>query len=403
MSGTDTTIDGMPLGESGAVFRLAAVSPVTARYDRDDGWSAEVREDSLLVSVSGTPCHSYADAIRAGLEVAQEGLDIFSARGRADLTTVETENDHLALWAEEGVKVLRVVSTALLRAGFGAGEVQVRDATGAVKPSPRPVESWHQSMRYYRQAQLSEDLFDSLRSLWLAVENLLDSVDQWQTGEREGPWLKRSLASAGAKVDLTRYLPAGSPKAPHNQAFEYFYDELRTSIFHAKGSRDPQLPHGVEGMSDLVERHERLTRFYLDLLGEVTGVRRASGSMTHTGFELMTPGWEHDPCVQVTDDSSPFDPAHKVTNPSGGSVVEARAARERALERPGLKVLLAQIPGSELRRLEAVRRVGLTLGGSLASSTTIDGDLQAGDVDRFEAQLGLRLKNVGLPRSFAAL
>jgi hypothetical protein len=71
--------------------------------------------------------------------------------------------------------------------------------------------------------------------------------------ESEGQWLRAALKAAEAHVDFTRYLPDGSRKAPHNHAYEYFYEQLRVSIFHAKGSRSPRLPHEVDGMADLAE------------------------------------------------------------------------------------------------------------------------------------------------------
>jgi hypothetical protein len=355
------------------------------------------------VAVEGSGCDNYTQAVTSAIDVAHQALDLFSARGRADLTTDNTENFHIALWNESGASVLRVVAITLLRASVGSVEVVVRNAAGAIVPQPAPVEVWHQSMRFYRLSQLSEDLFDSLRSLWLAVENLLDSVEPQAPGEREGQWLKRALQAAGAMVNLNRYLPAGSAKQPHNQAYEYFYDQLRVSIFHAKGSRGPQLPQDVTGMADLAERHERLTRFYLDLLDEVTKVRRASGGMTYDGFDLTTPEFEPGSEVHVTDDPAPCEKTDTSVSPNGHSVVIATAARERSLERRGLKLLLAQFAGADVEALDAVRRLGHVFDGTLLTCATVDADLRVRSVDRFEVQVGLRLKNLGLPRAFVAL
>jgi hypothetical protein len=401
-----STIDGIPLGgpgTAGAAFRLTTPSPVDAEFDRGDGWTARVAEGSAVVAVEGSGCDNYTQAVTSAIDVAHQALDLFSARGRADLTTDNTENFHIALWNESGASVLRVVAITLLRASVGSVEVVVRNAAGAIVPQPAPVEVWHQSMRFYRLSQLSEDLFDSLRSLWLAVENLLDSVEPQAPGEREGQWLKRALQAAGAMVNLNRYLPAGSAKQPHNQAYEYFYDQLRVSIFHAKGSRGPQLPQDVTGMADLAERHERLTRFYLDLLDEVTKVRRASGGMTYDGFDLTTPEFEPGSEVHVTDDPAPCEKTDTSVSPNGHSVVIATAARERSLERRGLKLLLAQFAGADVEALDAVRRLGHVFDGTLLTCATVDADLRVRSVDRFEVQVGLRLKNLGLPRAFVAL
>jgi hypothetical protein len=45
------------------------------------------------------------------------------------------------------------------------------------------------------------------------------------------------------------------------------------------------LPHEATGTTLLAKRHEYLTRFYLDLMADVLGVRRMSGGMVIGGFE----------------------------------------------------------------------------------------------------------------------
>lgn len=156
-------------------------------------------------------------------------------------------------------------------------------------------------------------------------------------------------------------------------------------------------------MADLAQRHERLTRLYLDLLGEMTGVRRPGGVMTYAGFEAFTAGWEDNPQIAVTDDPAPFDHEDTRPNPTGGKVVTVPAARARTLDRPGLKTLLARLDSHALRDLAAIRRVVLLLGGSLAACAVLDGELQLGNAAQFEARFGLRLNNKGTPRSFVGM
>jgi hypothetical protein len=258
-------------------------------------------------------------------------------------------------------------------------------------------------MRFYRQSQLSEDLFDSIRSLWLATENLLDSIEQQRPGESEQTWLKRALDEAARKVDLSRYLPDGSPKSPRNQAYEYFYDQLRVSIFHAKGSRGPQLPHDVAGAEDLAERHERLTRLYLDLVASETGVRRLGGAMTYGGFDAVSRRFGIGGEVQVSDDATPLGETDVDAPLTVGNVISAPAAQAPSLDRPGLRAILATFDGNAARSLTALRRIAMTLQGRVLVYDRVNGELVAPGVDRLEVQLGLRLRNVGLPRSFAAI
>jgi len=347
------TFDGTAIGGAGlagAVFAVASSAGAGAMVQVEDGWFAKITASPNIV-VSGPAPDGYDSALAAGLRAAQQALDVLSARGRADLVTVDTANEHIVVWQNAGRSAVRIVCTNFFNADVGVPTIVVRDAAGEIQPTPAPIESWHQSMRYYRQAQLSDDLFDSVRSLWLAVENLLDSLTPWTASRPEGDWLKDALTAAQAHIDLVNYLPVGSPKKDVNHAYEYFYDQLRVMIFHAKGSRGSRLPHEVDGMADLAQRHERLTRLYLDLLGEMTGVRRPGGVMTHGGFEAFTAGWKDNPQIAVTDDPAPFAREDTRPNPTGGKVVTVPAACDRTLDRPGLKTLLARLDSHALRDL----------------------------------------------------
>ena len=191
------------------------------------------------------------------------------------------------IYGEEGAQVLRLVGVSTFDVRLGPVSAEVRDSSGNLLPQPEPISTWHESMRYYRQAQLSDDLFESLRNLWLALKNLLDSLEPQRSGEREKRWLKRALKKADAAIDLKRFLsgaPAGN--TPVDSAYTYFYDEVCTHLFHAKASRKPLLPFEQTGTNLLVARHRQLTSFHLELLEHVTGVRRPPGALMKGGFEL---------------------------------------------------------------------------------------------------------------------
>jgi hypothetical protein len=255
-------------------------------------------------------------------------------------------------------------------------------------------------MRFYRQAQVADDIFDALRSLWLATENLLDSLTPWQRREKEGEWLKRALKGASNHVDLSRYLPP-TTKFPHNAAHDYFYDELRTHLFHAKASRNPALPAEADSITHLVERHERLTRLYLDLLQATVGVRRdIGGGLTYAGFDLAFGNLDTNSTLQVTDDASPVRVDDTAVNPAGGEVVSAPLTRSSKLSRPGRRVLVAEIAGEQVARLEAVRRLSVLNDATLIASEMIDGRLELADIEILRGQYTIRLHNIQQPKSF---
>jgi hypothetical protein len=95
------SLDRIDLGAHGggaAAFKLARTPEASADFRRADGWRVTISESSAFVVASGPGARSYADAVRDGVEVAQQGLDFFSAEGLVDLATIDTENDHIMLW-----------------------------------------------------------------------------------------------------------------------------------------------------------------------------------------------------------------------------------------------------------------------------------------------------------------
>jgi hypothetical protein len=400
-------LSGTAGNRAGAAFVLPAKPAANARWTRPDGWAVAISECSRYVVASGGRDRDYPSAWRTAYAATQEALDVWSARGVADFETEQPYGNHVAFWDDTDGAIVRVVGRSMLNVTMSATGV-VRDAKGNVKLQPAPAQDWHQSMRFFRQSQLTDDLFDSLRSVWLAVENLLDSLEPYQMGaDREEGWLKRALQTAATKLDLTRYLPPArasgqQAKLAHNAAYAYFYDELRTHLFHAKATRQPTLPHDPTGMRALVERHERLTRFYLDLLGAVTGVVRPSGAMTISGFDAMTAGLEVDAEILVTDDETKFDETATEPAPAGGQVLAAPATRGGAMESPGVKVFIGRIAGVDVDALAAITRWMFRSSAVLISGHTPEGVVELRGIDWLDVQMEFGLGNPGLPKTFAA-
>ncbi len=117
--------------------------------------------------------------------------------------------------------------------------------------------------------------------------------------------MRRAFGQVGQHVNLANYLPPTQRTLP-NEAYDYFYHSLRNFLFHAKGSRSTWLPQEPGHL--LAERHERLTRLYLDLLSGKYGVLRGGGALTYQGFEMMMRQLEHGCSVLATNDA---------TSPSG--------------------------------------------------------------------------------------
>jgi len=174
---------------SGGVFVLDRCPKADLSEPLGGGWTVEARKHSRCVVARGPTLSCYEEARDRSLETAQRGLDLCVFRGIDRLTIVEVEESHLTWWVDNGHSILRLVSIGTLPFSMSvSGEVIDRD--GNVKPDPPPVPlAWHDSFRYFRLSQTTNDLFDAYRNIYLALESILsDAVPKKNKKERGNGW-----------------------------------------------------------------------------------------------------------------------------------------------------------------------------------------------------------------------
>jgi hypothetical protein len=243
-------------------------------------------------------------------------------------------------------------------------------------------------MRFYRRAQLSDDVFDSARSLWLAIENLLDEIAPWAAPERESQWVRRAFREAGRRgVALGTMMPP-SDKDPHNAAHDYFYDELRKDLFHAKRGRNPALPIERSDSERIARRHRHLTELYRALL-EVAfpiPVAPSGGGLTTAGFRAMSSALEG---LVV-----------RIGTGAAGASAPLRVQSVTADERK--RVLFGQFDGGALEHIGDLDQIPFFHEGDLAGDFDLKAPLTLGGVARLETQFVLAYANAGEPRQFVS-
>ena len=166
------------------------------------------------------------------------------------------------------------------------------DAAGKpIPPPPSPKYTWHESYRYFRLSQATDDLFDAYRNLFLALESILSTIEpvkkkpSGKGWEPERDWLIRAIRTAASMVDLVRSVPAGTAD-PEVYLFKDLYEDKRTALFHAKMNRPVFLPH--EKSPDRVavtSSLSRLARLYLDLVYSHLKIQRGGSSLAPWVFE----------------------------------------------------------------------------------------------------------------------
>lgn len=208
-------IDGIPLfgdhgaRSSGAAFTMTSVSPRAGCVSVGSRWKVLVQSGSDALVVRGGRSQSHAAAWENALETAHRGLDLMSVQGIADLSIQNPDEDHLVWWQEDARLIARVFYAHTQRVQLSM-TITVRDAAGRIVRQPRRRPSWHESYRFFRLAQATDDTFDAYRNLFLALECVLD--DRYPKGktERESSWLRRSLGQIHGSTSLAAFAAANS-------------------------------------------------------------------------------------------------------------------------------------------------------------------------------------------------
>jgi hypothetical protein len=333
------------------------------------------------------------------LDAAHRGLDLLSLTGVVNLSLRNPEEDYAAWWLDGSDLVMRIFGVATSAFEMSL-KLQVRDASGRLKREPNQRPIWHESYRFFRLAQVTDDVLDAYRNLYLALECLLDDRCPRQRGEREDVWLRRALGPTHQASSLARFAPDGAVD-PVAAIVQDLYKETRTNVFHAKFTQPHALPGNRATIRSVRQRIERLAGLYLAVVQHELGMRRTASSISLHAFDnmLSSEPWTG-LTLAVSDDPSPFDPADDVLNPSGGAVVLLATARAPQYDEDFVANWLGSVEVSALAPLHCIARTGAMFDGRAALAQIRHDNLTLGGFDLFEYRLAWRMANTGPRRLY---
>lgn len=342
---------------------------------------------------------TYEEARDNALAAANKGLDFLCLRGAGPLAIRHAGTEHIVWWSEDSQSVIRLLSIPTVT--LHVGKVTVTGGTPVVPPPPE----WQESARYFRLSQLTDDLFDSFRNVYLALESILDHVAPQRTTrpyEREGEWFRRALTEAGKIVNLAAHAPKGAPD-PVEALYNELYLSTRNLVFHAKSTRAYLLPQSSPERRAVEDTTRRAAYFYLALAEQVIHLR-PPGSGWFAGFwRMQIEGLAPRLGIVVTNDPAPFSADETAINPSGGELVELSVSRASEHDRPFEHAFPGVGQGPDVAKLGQVTRVCSTVDGEPNTAGIPEGAFLVSDVDRFEALVVLRARNANEPkRDFAS-
>jgi hypothetical protein len=409
------TLDNMilvsePLGSVGAAFRLNGLALEDVTTSLDPNWTVEVRKGSKYVVARCTRTVTGYQQLRdEAYSWAQKGLDIVAIRRCGDLSVCEPKNEHITWWDAAVGPVLRMTSIATLRSNTNATCVVIDKHGNPVLPPP-PSTRWHESLRYFRLSQTTDDLFDAYRNLYLALESILDFIEPQKLkpptaggmprpAESERQWLKRALRAADSLVGMARFAPPGSTN-PVDFVFEEIYTAVRTGLFHAKGSRARHLPHSAADFPAVREALRRISKLYLALAKKLLGVSYGSGIVTYEGFADMMDNLTPHFAISLADRQLRVNLATRDLDLAGAVVLDLPTAAEPTLDGPFLKSFVGAAAAVDLVGMPTIGAILGRHDGKVIAQGALDCQLTVDGFALIEAHVGIRLRNIREPKDF---
>lgn len=186
--------------KSGMVFTLSQAPNFDYIYStRCNQWEIEFASGSIDIVVRGkTPLH-IEQLKKEGFEKIQEALDIIAITKNFYCRLDSASRTHVGVYASKGKSILYIYSKVYFPIAINC-EVKITGSQGNALPDPGLAPTfWHKTIRYYRLSQVSIDIYEAYRNLFLALESLLHSLQPKRSKEGEAKWLERSLAFVSKK------------------------------------------------------------------------------------------------------------------------------------------------------------------------------------------------------------
>lgn len=399
---------GIDLGPAGsAVFELTSeTDDEEYTHSFENGATVTLPPSSQFVVVRDCLGDSAEAVERHGREAANRSIDLHYGQGGRPLLLAHKDNPSVLAWPTAAGQTIRVVGRVQLSSRFRA-RAEVRDGDGnlVIQPPP-PPKTWYPSLRYYRVAEASTDLFDSFRNVYLALEALLSSVVPPEvkpngTMEGDSAWLVRALRQVGATVSLDPYAP-GSSRAAHNAIHQELYVDLRTAMFHAKSGRLAWSPQDWETRALIAEARVRYARLFRALAAQFLDIGYPGGGMSRAFWESTFENQLSTHHAFVSNDPTPISAEPKglpTLAPAGGAhlMLESRLADEvRGDWRLG--VLGTAASEEVVRAVGVVRRFGTMHDDELAMVECLQAPLSVAGSATTQIALVVEGRNYGQPR-----
>lgn len=397
------SIDGVEIEcaqNEGAAFRLSDTSNIDFSCVVN-GAAVRLVNGSGAILVECAPGSDTPEELHArAYAAAQQALDIAGVRKARFYSTPSADINHILWWGAGGAVTLRITDCIPVTLTHDVEWVVTRADGTEERSVDAPHPMWHESYRYLRYAQATDDLYNAYRTGYLALESLLSQYYPRQQGEGDKAWNKRALVALEAGgLNLAQFV-----SHPGSNSVEDFVTEqyvaLRCAQDHAKVGEPHFLPATLDDRMLVQSALYQLCRFLHSAIGQLTGAVPAGGTTTFAGIQMFNDVLEHLTLV-VSSDPTPETAEDTEVSPLGLPVTELPTTYLRVVDPEGYDYgWRGSVPAADLA--EPVIR---TTAGRVESVLYSHGTVMPVDttgVDTFEyQQVQYWSRNGGIRRHYA--
>ncbi|WP_433959579.1 hypothetical protein [Cytobacillus horneckiae] len=383
---------------SGIAFSLLRRHELNEVLDLGNNWELILDSKSSYLILRGNYIVNNLDEFfNICYETVQRGLDILSINGKADISIADGIDEYMIWWAKQNIQYLRIVRVTDFKMGVST-DVTLTDKDGnIIKPNEKPQTRYHESLRYYRLSQITEDLFDSFRNMYLSFESLLSLHTKRRKSEPEGEWLKRALNNIGSLNSL-EHLFEGTGGSIVNKFYKQIYINVRCSLFHAKGSTKKLVPQNLEDRKQVAKSLDILTQIVLMLANNLLNTNRENGVITNIGFSNMINDNFKSQKILLSESEKYLSKYEDINNSIHKMSFSFNAQFSKKLSIPGLSYFVGKISPINITNVLILNRFSFQVENELFSIHKIDGGLTLDGVNELQFQLGYRLENKNIPK-----
>jgi len=362
----------------------------------DQAWSVELRAGEKFAAARCSDRLGPDELLEAALSIVHQAFDVIAVNTNETLSLDKPLRDHFLVFDDQGKCVLRQVVNFRIKVTQSV-QIRIKHKDGTetfVDNEPKPI--WHPSFRYYRLSQLSSDVYEAYRNLYLAFESVCSDKIKRMENERESEWIRRCFHWLHQNFDLSAYAPAGHGR-PAEYLFGVLYEHIRCRLFHAKAG-ESIVPFLELNQSAVQGAYSKLVKLYRAVCAELLGFSKASAVFTHQGFRVTMEGmFGGDKAgIAVTADKSPLALEDTEVSPTGEQVHDLPAIKYLGETGPG--IVCVRGVDEAPTRLPDVSRTGLLSEGKLIAGSHTPGSLKLHGIDRFESFLYMGLVQGNQPK-----